>query len=118
MFPGISRARSRIGPGSLATVSFPFTLPCGCAARNRLCRRSRPALWSERLKLEFYKFAGMSVSVRKGTTFSGQWGPPERLRRDPFDHAQGSSQLAGLARARSVAAGRSDRWTEAQAVSR
>src|SRR5271166_5332521 len=60
----------------------------------------------------------LSVSVRKGTTFSGQWGPPERLRRDPFDHAQGSSQLAGLARARSVAAGRSDRWTEAQAVSR
>ena len=52
----------------------------------------------------------MSVSVRKGTTFSGQWGPPERLRRDPFDHAQGSNQLAGLARAarwlRGVAIGR------------
>ena len=60
----------------------------------------------------------LSVSVRKGTTFSGQWGPPERLRRDPFDHAQGSNQLAGLARDRSVAAGRSDRSTEAQAVSR
>src|SRR5271157_787815 len=69
-------------------------------------------------RLKTHRAGAVSVSVRKGTTFSGQWGPPERLRRDPFDHAQGSSQLAGLARARSVAAGRSDRWTEAQAVSR
>jgi hypothetical protein len=26
----------------------------------------------------------VSVSVGMGATFSGQWEPPERLRRDPF----------------------------------
>jgi hypothetical protein len=29
-------------------------------------------------------WVGLSVSVRMGTTFSGQWEPPERLRRDLF----------------------------------
>ena len=28
-----------------------------------------------------------SVSVRMGTTFSGQWVPPERLRRESFEGA-------------------------------
>jgi hypothetical protein len=49
----------------------------------------------------------MSVSVRKGTTLGDQWVPAERLRRDPFDHAQGSSQLLG-----SVAARRGDRLAD------
>ena len=54
----------------------------------------------------------MSVPVRKGTTLGDQWVPAERLRRDPFDHSQGSNKLAGLARARSVAVGRGDRQAE------
>ena len=39
----------------------------------------------------------VSVSVRMGTTFSGQWEPPERLRRDPIDrglHRRPESELA------------------------
>ena len=48
--------------------------------------------------------AGLSVSVRKGTTFSVQWGPPQWLRRDPFDPSQGSNRLDDLSCATFVAA--------------
>jgi len=54
----------------------------------------------------------VSVPVRKGTTLGGQWVPAERLLRDPCDHPLGPSQLAGLARGRSVAVGRGDRLAE------
>jgi hypothetical protein len=37
----------------------------------------------------------VSVSVSEGTTFSVQWGPPQRLRRDPFDRREGSILFAG-----------------------
>jgi hypothetical protein len=36
--------------------------------------------------LESTEAIRLSVSVSEGTTFSVQWGPPERLRRDPSDH--------------------------------
>ena len=29
----------------------------------------------------------LSVGIRKGTTLGGQWAPPERLRRELFDHS-------------------------------
>jgi len=47
----------------------------------------------------------VSFTGRMGTTLGDQWVPPERLRRELFDQSQGSSQLAGLARARFVTAG-------------
>ena len=44
----------------------------------------------EPLQLKVDELLGMipmSVSVRMGTTFSGQWVPPERLRRESFEGA-------------------------------
>ena len=54
----------------------------------------------------------VSVPVRKGTTLGDQWVPAERLLRDPFDHSQGPSQLAVLARGWCAAVGRGDRLAE------
>ena len=69
--------------------------------------RVRREMWELYQDLKAYRLCPrparrprLSVSVREGTTFSVQWGPPQRLRRDPFDHRQGSSQVAGLRRLR------------------
>ena len=58
----------------------------------------------------------VSVPVRKDTTLGDQRVSAERLRRDPFDRSQGSNQLAGLARDRSLAVGRGDRLAEVVAM--
>jgi hypothetical protein len=53
------------------------------------------------VSLSFFDF--LSVSVRMGTTFSGQWEPPERLQRDPpVIGGRTSSRSVRLARARSA----------------
>jgi glycosyltransferase involved in cell wall biosynthesis len=73
-------------------------------ARERVEQEFSIARMVEQYASLYEELANLSVSARKGTTLGDQWVPAERLRRDPFDHAQGSSQLLG-----SVAARRGDR---------
>jgi hypothetical protein len=91
-------------------VASPLRLADGLEATSAVDANGRaaPATTSCRRRSP-----GVSVSVRKGTTFSVQWGPPRRLRGNPFAHREGSSRGAGLTGAGSAFVWRSHRLAEA-----